>query len=59
VVQTWWGHRLPDPEATAYSDLVRGQDHRSQSTQGIGPDQATRTCQEAHVLSIVLMSSTG
>ena len=27
--------------------------------QGTGPDQATRTCQEAHALPIVLMSSTG
>jgi len=30
-LKTWWGYRLPDPEAAAYSDPVRGRDHRSPS----------------------------
>ena len=33
-LKTWWGHRLPDPRATACSDLVRGQDYRSLSAPG-------------------------
>ena len=30
-LKAWWGHRLPDPGATANDSLVRGQDHRSPS----------------------------
>jgi len=33
-IKTWWGHRLPDPEASADSDVVRGQHRRLQLTPG-------------------------
>jgi Integrase core domain len=55
--KTWWGHRLPDPKATADSDPSAARTTTRRPLQGVGPDQAIRTCQEAHALPIVWMSS--
>ena len=57
--KTWRGTASLTPEQPLAAILSAAKTTTCRPLQGVGPDQATRTCQEAHALSIVLMSSTG
>jgi hypothetical protein len=46
--KTWWGHRLLTPKPPLAAIPSAAKTTACRRLRGIGPDQVTRTCQEAH-----------